>query len=292
MKLSQRQQRTLAKPTTLSGFGYWTGCDLTVEFRPAAIDTGFVFVRNDLVPERRIPATPDNRVITPRRTTLTQNGGTVEMVEHLLAALAGMQVDNCEIFVSAPEMPAFDGSCKDAVEAIDAAGIVDQDATRPQFIVTEPIRVGSGECWIEARPQFGGGGLSIRYELDYGEGPIGKQTFSSAVDPIRFRQEIAPARTFLLEEAANQLREQGISNRATFQDLLVFGPLGPIQNTLRFADECARHKALDIVGDLALVGFDISAEIIAHRSGHRQNTELAAALLSRYKSVRQIRLSA
>jgi len=286
-----RQQRTLAKPATLSGFGYWTGQDVFVELRPALEDTGYVFVREDLIPERRIQATPENRVITPRRTTLTKNGGTVEMVEHLLAGLAGMQVDNCEIYVSSLEMPAFDGSCKTIVEAIDSAGIVDQDATRGTFQVTEPIRVGDGDCWIEARPQFKSG-LSVRYELDYGHGPIERQTFSSVISPHLFRQEIAPARTFLLESEAQKLREQGISTRATFQDLLVFGPHGPIQNTLRFKTECARHKALDIVGDLALIGFDLSAEIIAHRSGHRQNTELAAALLSRYKSVRQKRLSA
>ncbi len=288
---SQRLQRTLARPAILNGFGYWTGLDVTVEFRPAPSHSGFTFVRNDLLPERRIAARPENRIITPRRTTLQQNGGTVEMVEHLLAALAGMQVDNCEIVVSGPEMPAMDGSCKDAVEAIDAAGAIEQDAERDCVQVTDPIRVGDDDCWIEARPSTGAG-LRVSYELDYGKGPIGRQVFASEIDPVRFRQLIAPARTFLLESAAIKLREQGISSRATFQDLLVFGPEGVIENTLRFEDECARHKTLDIIGDLGLVGFDISADIVAYRSGHRQNTELAAALLSRYKSVRQSRISA
>ena len=216
------------------------------------------------------------------------------MVEHLLAALYGMQIDNCEIVVSGPEMPAFDGSCQIAVDAIDCAGAIDQDAAQDQLMVTETIRVGNDDCWIEARPQPNPGDelMSIRYELDYGDGPIGRQTFSTPVDPNRFRREIAPARTFLLEHEAIKLQEQGISNRATFRDLLVYGPTGPIQNTLRFVDECARHKVLDIVGDLALLGIDLNAEIIAHRSGHKQNTELAASLLSRYKSVRQTRLSA
>jgi len=283
LKTAVRQQRTLARPALLSGVGYWSGRDVHVEFRPAAPDTGIVFVRSDLAPVRRIPVAPGNRVETPRRTTLAKNGGTVEMVEHLLAALGGLQIDNCEVSVDSAEMPAQDGSSLAAVQAIESAGVVFQEAAQPQIIVDRVVRVGNSTAWIEARPAKKPG-LFVDYHLDYGtQNPIGTQKFSLEVNPKTFCQELAAARTFILEDDAKWMKARGLGARTTYQDLLVFGPDGPIDNVLRYQDECVRHKILDFVGDMALSNCDIHTCIHAHRSGHRLNAELVRTLLQHYQ---------
>ena len=128
---SSRRQCTISRPAVVEGFGYWSGRDVRVEFRPAAADTGYVFVRTDLASPVRIPASIEHRVESPRRTTLRSGGAEVAMVEHVLAALGGLQVDNCEIHVDAAELPGCDGSSRPFVQALDAAGIEPQDAVRP-----------------------------------------------------------------------------------------------------------------------------------------------------------------
>lgn len=275
----QRKQQTLAQVAEFSGFGYWSGKDVRVELRPAPIDSGLHFFRSDLAPHVRIAADAKNRLEAPRRTTLASGNAQVEMVEHILAALYGLQVDNCEIWVDQPEMPGSDGSSQAIVAAIDAAGIVQQDAPAKRLVIADVIRVGDNETWVEARPHKLPG-LSVRYRLDYGpECPIGRETIDLKVNPKSFRTELAPARTFLLEEEANWLRSNGLGTRVTNQDLLIFGATGLIDNTLRFENECVRHKALDLVGDLALAGCELVGQVIAHRSGHRLNAELVRMIL-------------
>lgn len=277
---SLRTQQTLAQVATLTGFGYWSGKDVRVELRPAAIDTGLLFVRSDLAPHMRITAGAHNRLEAPRRTTLAAGNAQVEMVEHILAALYGLQIDNCEIWVDQPEMPGFDGSSLAIVEAIDAAGVVPQEAPCKRLIISEVTRVGDDDSWVEARPIKNGSGLSVKYRLDYGpECPIGRETIELKVTPKTFRTELASARTFLLEEEANWLRSRGLGTRVTNKDLLIFGPTGLIDNTLRFENECVRHKALDLVGDLALAGCELVGHVIAHRSGHRLNAELVKTIV-------------
>jgi UDP-3-O-[3-hydroxymyristoyl] N-acetylglucosamine deacetylase len=274
-----RNQRTLAGPCTLAGFGYWSGRDVRIELRPAPPHCGIVFVRQDLAPPRRIAADVGQRIEVPRRTTLVSDGAQVEMVEHILAALYGLAIDNCEVWVDGSELPGLDGSCQPLVEAIAAAGIVQQTATRRRLIVTDVTRVGDDEAWVEARPTRSLG-LTIKYRLDYGSNsPIGRQTIELKITPSVFRSELAAARTFILAEEAEWLRQRGLGSRVTNQDLLVFGPEGPIDNTLRMEDECVRHKALDLIGDLALAGCELVGHFIAYRSGHRLNAELVKVLL-------------
>ena len=274
-----RHQRTLAGPCTVAGFGYWSGRDIQVEFRPAAPHAGIVFVRSDLSPPRRIVADVGQRIEVPRRTTLAAEGAQVEMVEHVLAALYGLAIDNCEVWVNGSELPGLDGSCQPLVAGLDAAGIVQQSALRRRLVVTDITRVGDDESWVEARPSRTTG-LTIKYRLDYGSNsPIGRQTIELKVTPNVFRTALASARTFILAEEADWLRQRGLGQRVTNQDLLVFGPDGPIDNTLRMEDECVRHKALDLIGDLALAGCDLVGHFIAHRSGHRLNAELVKVLL-------------
>jgi UDP-3-O-[3-hydroxymyristoyl] N-acetylglucosamine deacetylase len=263
----------------VAGFGYWSGRDVQVEFRPAPPHSGIVFVRRELEPPRRIAADVRQRIEVPRRTTLAGDGTQVEMVEHVLAALYGLAIDNCEVWVDGSELPGLDGSCQPMVEALLAAGIVEHAASRRRLVVTDVTRVGDDETWVEARPTRGSG-LTIKYRLDYGSNsPIGRQTIELTISPSVFRTELAAARTFILAEEAEWLRQRGLGQRVTNQDLLVFGPEGPIDNELRMENECVRHKALDLVGDLALARCDLVGHFIAHRSGHRLNAELVKVLL-------------
>jgi UDP-3-O-[3-hydroxymyristoyl] N-acetylglucosamine deacetylase len=274
-----RCQRTLCRPVAVDGFGYFSGRDIRVEFRPARANAGIVFVRRDLGVTARVPVSPALRIDVPRRTTLEWRGIRVEMIEHVLAALAGLQIDNCEVWVNAPEMPGCDGSSQMFVEALDTAGTVEAAETVRQIRVAHAMRVGNDDNWIEARPSRGNR-LSVSFDLDYSTHPaIGHQKFALDVNPDSFRAEVAPCRTFIPEEVAHAMVDQGLGLRVTSQNLLIFGPNGPIENTLRFPDECVRHKVLDVVGDLALTGCEVIADVVAYRSGHRLHAELAQQLL-------------
>jgi UDP-3-O-acyl N-acetylglucosamine deacetylase len=287
LKYSLRQQFTLAEPVHVEGFGYWSGEDVRVEFRPASPDSGIVFVRSDLEQSISIAAAVGNRVEVPRRTTLVSDGASVEMVEHVLASLAGLQIDNCEVWVNRAEMPGCDGSSQPFIEALTSVERVALPALRECLVITTSTRVGNDECWVEAGPDPTGK-LSLKYILDYGDqGPIGRQTLDVCLSPHAFCTELAAARTFLLEAEAEWLRQQGLGERVTCTDLLVFDDQGPVGNTLRFRDECVRHKTLDLVGDLALAGCDIQGRITAYRSGHRLNAQLVRELLRQDQLVRR-----
>lgn len=282
-----RRQRTLARPVSVTGFGYFSGRDIRVEFWPAAERAGITFVRHDLGPVARVPVDAALRLDVPRRTNLEYNGVRVEMIEHVLAALAGLGVDNCEVWVDAPEMPGCDGSARRFVEAIDAAGIVEQRNAVRQIVVGHPLRVGNHESWIEAQPPRSAG-LSITCEVDFGAAnAIGRQTYALDITPDSFRRQLASCRTFIPQDAAQAMVAQGVGQRVTPQDLLIFGPYGPIDNTLRFPDECVRHKMLDVIGDLALTGCEIIGHIVAHRCGHQLHAELAKRLKEQFEVVSQ-----
>ena len=284
-----RNQRTIASSTVVTGTGYWSGQDVRVEFRPAAANAGIVFVRSDLPDCPKIPANVDHRIEMPLRTVLRCGDASVEMIEHIMAALVGQQVDNCEVWVDRPEMPGCDGSCLPFVEAVRAVGMVEQNAPRHRFVVRKPIRLGTPECWIEAQPCCSGQTV-LKYELDYGSGsPIGRQSLEISLSPRHFHMNLAPSRTFLLETEAEALRAQGLGQRATCKDLLVFGSRGPIDNKLRFPDECVRHKLADLIGDLAMAGYDLIGRFVAFRSGHRLNAELVRAIVAQGRAQEELK---
>ncbi|MBC8870983.1 MAG: UDP-3-O-[3-hydroxymyristoyl] N-acetylglucosamine deacetylase [Planctomycetes bacterium] len=290
--MSFRQQRTISRTARVPGFGYWSGRDVLVEFRPALENTGIVFVRFDLDPPQRIAALVQNRIEIPLRTSLQGGEATVEMIEHIMAALAGLRIDNCEVWVNSPEMPGCDGSAQPFVAALESAGIESQPALRERLVVNGLVRVGDDQCWVEARPSENDE-FSIQCRIDYGpSGPIGRQTISVTVTPDTFRSQLASARTFILKEEAEWLRSQGLGTRVTYRDLLVFDNDGPIDNALRFTDECVRHKTLDVVGDLALVGCDLVGHFVAQCSGHRLNAELVGGLLAEVQTVSSMRQTA
>ena len=278
-----RQQSTLVDCATVSGFGFWSGQDVRLEFRPATANTGITFVREDLPGTPRIPASVQLREDKPRRTNLTVGSHCVEMVEHVLAALAGLEIDNCEVWTTAREMPGCDGSSLPFAKALEAAGRQLLSAPQPRFEIHEVVRVGDDETWLEARPATQG--MTVEYHLDYGENcSLQTQSACHLVTRSTFVAALAPARTFVLQHEAEQLRSVGLGLRVTNQDLLVFGPAGPIGNHLRFEDECARHKALDMVGDLALCGVELVGHFIAYRSGHQLNAELGSCLRELYET--------
>ena len=280
-----RKQQTLAATAHVEGFGLWSGRDVRLEFRPAPPNSGVVFVRRDLPTPKRIAARVERRIESPRRTTLSEHGAHVEMVEHVLAALAGLQIDNCEVWTDAAEMPGMDGSSQPFVTALQSAGIIQQAAMRAFLVVSEVTRVGDDDAWIEARPH-NHSALSLQYRLDYGnDHPIGRETLRMTLNTERFVRQLAPARTFIMKEEADWLQRQGIATRVSSQDVLVFGDEGVIDNELRFENECVAHKMLDMIGDLSLANCDLIGHFVAHRSGHRLNAHLVQTLLNEFQMV-------
>jgi UDP-3-O-[3-hydroxymyristoyl] N-acetylglucosamine deacetylase len=276
-----RTQQTIRRAVSVAGTGYWTGRPVTVEFVPAPAGAGVVFLRTDVAVPVRIPASVDHREEATARTNLASAGVRVQMVEHVLSALAATGVDCCLVRVDAEEMPGLDGSSRAFVEAIDAAGIEPLGAPVEPLVVREPRRVGDDASWVEVLPpRFAG--LSVEYELDYGPGPIGRQTLALRVTPESYRSELASARTFISTDEAARLQSSGVAVGVGYGDLVVFGPDGPVGNSLRWPDECVRHKVLDLVGDLALVGRPIHAHVRACRSGHRLNGAMASVLASSF----------
>jgi UDP-3-O-acyl N-acetylglucosamine deacetylase len=248
-----------------------------LRFLPAPPATGIVFVRTDLSPPGSVPACIDQVTGTQRRTTLGRQPVQIGLVEHVLAALAGLRIDNCYVELNAPEPPGLDGSAQGFVDLLHRAGTVFQDAGRIVWCVDRSIVVSSGGATLALHP--GEKDLQISYFLDYGpDSPIARQTHSQLINPGEFSANVASCRTFLLEEEAAELRRQGLGARTTTADLLVFGPRGPINNRLRFANEPARHKVLDLVGDLSLLGQDLVGHVVAFRSGHPLNVQLVREL--------------
>lgn len=255
-----------------------TGARITLRFCPAAPDSGVAFLRTDIPGAAPIPARVESVTGTARRTTLGSGPNQVTLVEHVLAALAGTRVDNCLVELNGPEPPGLDGSAEGYVDTLLAAGTGLQPTRRPRLAVTEPVTVAQGGATLSIYPREGDD-LIISYLLDYGPfSPIPPQSVTQLITPDTFRQDLARCRTYVLEHEAIELQRQGVGRHLSPSEVCVFGAKGLIDNRLRFPDEPARHKVLDLVGDLALCGFDLVGHVVAYRSGHPLNVELARAL--------------
>lgn len=275
---SYRWQRTIGESAEVHGVGFLTGAMVRLRFVPAPPSTGVVFVRTDLRPRARVPARLDQVTGTQRRTTLGQPTAQVGLVEHVLAALAGLRIDNCFVELNAPEPPGLDGSARRFVDALWRARPIVQSARREISAVDGPVIVSQNGATLTLYPTDKDE-LRISYLLDYGkDSPIGWQLHTQTLTPDGFAEDVAGCRTFILESEAAELRRQGLGSRTTAADLLVFGKLGPIDNELRYANEPARHKILDIIGDLSLLGHDLSGHLVAYRSGHPLNVEMVRCL--------------
>ncbi len=251
-----------------------------MRFKPALPGSGVSFVRTDQPEPVQIGAQLANLSKRARRTSLRNGTASVETVEHCLAAVRALGLDNLIIELDNAELPSGDGSAMPFVEALQSAGVVEQGLVRQWLPITAPVRVHEGDAELVAWPGERDK-LEIIYELDYGaESPIGRQLHRFTLDRDDFVAEIAPSRTFVTDEEATQLRAAGLGTHLTYADVLVIGRDGPVENAYRYANECVRHKILDLVGDLMLAGCFVCGKVYARKSGHHLNHELVRRLLA------------
>jgi UDP-3-O-[3-hydroxymyristoyl] N-acetylglucosamine deacetylase len=210
-------------------------------------------------------------------TTLVKGSIKLQTVEHLLSALMGLEIEHLRIEVDGEELPILDGSARPWVDAILAAGIAELPGRRRFIRILRPIEVRQGEKWIRVSPHEG---LRIRYTIDFDHPAIGRQARELTLTPLKFRQEVGAARTFCLSSEVEWMQKNGLALGGSLDNAVVFGPEGPLNDALRFEDEAVRHKILDLVGDLALLGAPLLGLVEAHAAGHALHAQLAKAILA------------
>ena len=267
----KKYQRTIEREISVDGKGLFHGEAVVLTFRPAEAYSGARFVRTDLPGEPSVAVVPEAVTEHYRTTALEQNGAKVVFVEHALAALAGLGVDNVEIRLTSAELPALDGSAKVYCEMLRDAGIRELPEPRNHFVVREPYAVTDGSASIVALPNEGG--FAVSYTLDYEGKFIGTQSLTLPLDAEAFVEQIAPARTFTLEPEIEHFVAVGLGKGATADNVVVVPLDGRIQTPLRFDDEPVRHKILDLMGDLFVAGHSYDARIVAVKSGHAANAK-------------------
>jgi len=305
--MAEDKQRTIKKAVSISGTGLHTGKPANVVIHPALANHGYVFKRVDLEGSPKIRSVIDNVSDTARGTTLSENGATVSTVEHLLSALYGIGIDNALIEIDGPEVPILDGSAGQIVDALIAAGLEDQKEDRIYFKIKQPISFSVPEKGIEylAIPD---NGYNVTVLIDYNSNVLSNQ-FASLESIDHFRDEIARARTFVFLHELEALANKGLIKGGTLDNALIIVDkelpkkdidrladlfqkphlevvprLGILNNTeLRHTNEPARHKLLDLVGDLSLLGLPIKGKIVATRPGHKTNIEFARCIQQQMK---------
>lgn len=291
-------QRTLERQISLDGVGLHTGNKVKITFKPAPVNTGFVFLRTDLKPAFKIPADIQYVKTTDRGTTLEKDGVKIQTSEHVLAALVGMQIDNCFISMNAPESPIMDGSSKYFTEAIEKAGVIEQDEKRNEYVVTELISYKCEESGSEITV-IPSENYQVTTMVDFETKILGTQN-ATLENISQFKSEIAPSRTFSFLHELETLLENGLIKGGDLNNAIVYvdkplsesnmdrlkeafgkekisvNPNGILDNlSLHFSNEAARHKLLDVVGDLALIGTPLRGKVIANKPGHRVNTNFS-----------------
>ncbi len=273
----RRVEHTLASRVQCTGIGLHSGKPVDLVLRPAAAGTGVLFVRTDLDREVRFPARPE--WVTDTRLATTLGNGRVELqtVEHLIAALRGMGVDNCTVEVDGPELPIMDGSAAPFVYLIQQAGLSPQRREQRRLVIRRPIEVREGNRYARIVPSRD---FKISVSIDYKHPAIGRQALQNlVVRPKHFAREIAPARTFGFLKEVQQIQAHGLGLGGSLQNAIIVDG-GKILNRegLRFPDEFVRHKALDLIGDLALLGLPIQGHVKTMRSGHELHRALMAEI--------------
>ncbi|MGQ0684519.1 UDP-3-O-acyl-N-acetylglucosamine deacetylase [Bradyrhizobium sp.] len=279
MKLNR--QTTLRSQATVTGVGVHSGLPVNLTIGPAPVDAGFIFVRTGLEgADREVLATAESVIATDFATVLGDaEGPLVATAEHILAALRGMGVDNATIEVDGSEVPIMDGSAAAFVAAIDQAGVVAQPAVRRFLQVLKPVTATIGDSVGAFRPFAGG--FRVEVDIDFANPVIGKQSYALDVSPERFRREISRARTFGFLNDFARLSSAGFALGSSFENTVVFDGERLLNSEgLRHDDECARHKVLDVIGDLALAGLPLLGAFRSVRGGHKLNHAALTALLA------------
>jgi len=269
-----RNQRSIKNAVEFDGVALHSGDAVHVRLAPAPVGSGIIFKRTDIDDPAEVPANSDYLVSSQRRTTLRRGGSEVSMVEHLLSAAKGIEVDNLLVELDGPELPGLDGSTSSYIDHIRRGNIFEQKQLRSCLVLDEPVFVRDGDMEIVALPPTGDG-LRIRYIPEYPQG-IDSSNVCIELSPEVYEREIAPARTFVRAEEVETLLAAGYGKGANAENTVVLG--GSEDPKMRLEQEPTRHKIADLIGDLALLGADLSADIIATRSGHALNQELAREL--------------
>jgi UDP-3-O-[3-hydroxymyristoyl] N-acetylglucosamine deacetylase len=267
--------QTLSREITISGHGLHGNRPCSVRLVPVATPSGLVFVHTPTGTE--IPARAELAGDLVLATTLLKAGVRLQTVEHLLSALAGLEVEHLRIEVDAEELPILDGSAAPWVDAILQAGIQALAGRRRFMKITRPVEVRDGARWIRVLPFEG---LRLRYVIDFPIPALGRQSRELSLTPEKYRRELGSARTFCLAQEVDQLRARGLALGGSLENAVVFGADGPLNDSLRYEDEAVRHKMLDLVGDLALLGAPLLGLVEAHAAGHAMHVALAQAILA------------
>jgi UDP-3-O-[3-hydroxymyristoyl] N-acetylglucosamine deacetylase len=289
------RQRTLKSAIDCVGIGVHSGQRVSLTIRPAAADHGIVFRRTDLnrVIEARFDNVSDTRLCTVLADSAMMSVR-IGTVEHLMAALSGLGIDNALIDVDGPEIPILDGSAAPFVFLLDCAGSVEQDAPRQVIEICRPVRVAQGDAWAELRP-LGPVARSVQpvlemdLSIDFAASAIGRQSASLRLTPDSFRHEIAAARTFAQATEIEQLQAAGLARGGSLENAIVVDGANILNpGGLRMANEFASHKLLDAVGDLSLAGAKLHGRFVAHRTGHDLNNRLLRALFANASAWRMV----
>jgi len=272
-----RYQRTIKNNIQCNGIGLHTGKTVQMTLKAAPTGTGVVFIRTDLA-NTQIRAIAANTDTTSYATTLSQNNASVKTVEHLLAAFAGLNIDNVYIEIDSDEVPIMDGSARPFVKLIADACIVNQEMAQPALKVIKPIFVREGNKQLAIWPAET---TSISYFIDFNHPLLKEQSLQYQPTEETFLREVSEARTFGFMSDVKTLQANGLARGASLENAVALGEDSVLnKDGLRFRDEFVRHKILDLIGDLSLAGMPIIGHIVAHKSGHGLNTQMVSKLLS------------
>ncbi|HMF08949.1 MAG TPA: UDP-3-O-acyl-N-acetylglucosamine deacetylase [Thermoanaerobaculia bacterium] len=275
-----RAQTTLRTGVSIEGVGLHSGHPVRAHFRPAPANHGIVFIRLDH-PATPIPARLDSASTFDFATTLAADGVSIGTVEHVLSAAAGEGLDNCRIELEGPEIPILDGSALPFVRLFHAAGFERLEAPVQPMALERSVQIARGDRSIVYRPD--GPGLTITYEIDFSHPVVGRQSLTVAIRPEEYSTRIAPARTFGFARDVEALRARGLARGGSLHNAIVLDDSGIASGPLRFRDEFVRHKILDLVGDLSLLGRPLQGQIHAHKAGHALHIEFARALAAAFR---------
>ena len=266
-------QRTLRRQISCAGIGLHSGNKVTLTLKPAAADTGIRFRRTDVGVE--IPATVQHVTSLQYATVLGKDGATVETVEHLLAALVSSGIDNVVVELNQNEVPIMDGSAAPFLYLVQEAGIKRLSAARKHLKILRPVQITDGDKRIAVYPSDH---FKVSYTISFDHPLLRHQSRTERITEQSFAECIAAARTFGFLKEVEWMRQNGLALGGSLDNAIVIGDTG-VLNALRFEDEFVRHKILDAIGDLALLGYPLIGHVVAHRAGHALHTALAVELL-------------